>query len=95
MSCCGFNLKGGSVTLLNWLQMGILHLATDDTTGGAARAAYRQHAALRKYGTDSRCSCATNIPTTHQLFNTPEISTQDIVLPVSSGAHGSAPKEKQ
>ena len=33
--------------------MRILHLATDDTTGGAARAAYRQHTALRKYGVDS------------------------------------------
>jgi glycosyltransferase involved in cell wall biosynthesis len=33
--------------------MKILHLATDDTTGGAARAAYRQHTALRKYGVDS------------------------------------------
>ncbi|MGC2352985.1 MAG: glycosyltransferase [Candidatus Udaeobacter sp.] len=34
--------------------MRILHLATDDTTGGAARAAYRQHIALRKYGVDSQ-----------------------------------------
>ena len=33
--------------------MRILHLATDDTIGGAARAAYRQHTALRKYGVDS------------------------------------------
>ena len=33
--------------------MRILHLATDDTIGGAARAAYRQHRALRKYGVDS------------------------------------------
>jgi glycosyltransferase involved in cell wall biosynthesis len=33
--------------------MRILHLATDDTTGGAARAAYRQHTALRRYGVDS------------------------------------------
>jgi glycosyltransferase involved in cell wall biosynthesis len=33
--------------------MRILHLATDDTTGGAARAAYRVHTALRKYGVDS------------------------------------------
>jgi len=33
--------------------MRVLHLATDDTIGGAARAAYRQHTALRKYGVDS------------------------------------------
>ena len=33
--------------------MRILHLATDDTIGGAARAAYRQHTALRKYGVHS------------------------------------------
>lgn len=33
--------------------MRILHLATDDTTGGAARAAYRQHTALRRHGVDS------------------------------------------
>lgn len=33
--------------------MRILHLATDDTIGGAARAAYRQHTALRKCGVDS------------------------------------------
>ena len=39
-----------------------------------------------------RCSCGTNTPTTHQLFNTPEIPAQDIVLPVSSGAHGSVIK---
>jgi len=34
--------------------MKILHLATDDNYGGAARAAYRQHLALRGAGMDSR-----------------------------------------
>ena len=34
--------------------MKILHLATHDKVGGAARAAYRQHLALRQYGIDSR-----------------------------------------
>jgi len=34
--------------------MKILHLATDDNFGGAARAAYRQHLALRRHGIDSR-----------------------------------------
>ena len=34
--------------------MKILHLATDDAFGGAARAAYRQHLALREHGIDSR-----------------------------------------
>src|SRR6266404_9557531 len=34
--------------------MRILHLATDDNFGGAARAAYRQHLALRGHGIDSR-----------------------------------------
>jgi glycosyltransferase involved in cell wall biosynthesis len=34
--------------------MKILHLATDDDFGGAARAAYRQHLALREHGIDSR-----------------------------------------
>ena len=34
--------------------MKILHLATHDNFGGAARAAYRQHVALRQYGVDSR-----------------------------------------
>jgi glycosyltransferase involved in cell wall biosynthesis len=34
--------------------MKILHLATDDNFGGAARAAYRQHLALREHGIDSR-----------------------------------------
>jgi glycosyltransferase involved in cell wall biosynthesis len=33
--------------------MRVLHLATDDTAGGAARAAYRQHTALRRHGVDS------------------------------------------
>ena len=34
--------------------MRILHLATHDTMGGAARAAYRQHKALQRSGIDSR-----------------------------------------
>ena len=34
--------------------MKVLHLATHDNFGGAARAAYRQHLALRDYGVDSR-----------------------------------------
>jgi glycosyltransferase involved in cell wall biosynthesis len=34
--------------------MKILHLATDDKYGGAARAAFRQHLALRQHGIDSR-----------------------------------------
>ena len=34
--------------------MKILHLATDDNFGGAARAAHRQHLALRGHGIDSR-----------------------------------------
>ncbi len=34
--------------------MKILHLATHDNFGGAARAAYRQHLALRRHGVDSR-----------------------------------------
>ncbi len=34
--------------------MKILHLATHDKFGGAARAAYRQHVALRRRGIDSR-----------------------------------------
>ena len=34
--------------------MKILHLATDDKFGGAARAAFRQHLALRQHGIDSR-----------------------------------------
>jgi glycosyltransferase involved in cell wall biosynthesis len=34
--------------------MKILHLATHDNFGGAARAAYRQHVALRYHGIDSR-----------------------------------------
>ena len=34
--------------------MRILHLATHDTIGGAARAAYRQHKALQRSGIDSR-----------------------------------------
>ena len=34
--------------------MKILHLATHDNFGGAARAAYRQHLALRDHGIDSR-----------------------------------------
>ena len=34
--------------------MKVLHLATHDTVGGAARAAYRQHLALRQHGVDSR-----------------------------------------
>src|SRR5713101_8402637 len=34
--------------------MKILHLATHDNFGGAARAAYRQHLALRRHGIDSR-----------------------------------------
>jgi glycosyltransferase involved in cell wall biosynthesis len=33
--------------------MKVLHLATHDTFGGAARAAYRQHTALRRHGVDS------------------------------------------
>ncbi len=33
--------------------MKILHLATHDNVGGAARAAYRQHTALRRHGVDS------------------------------------------
>ena len=33
--------------------MKILHLATHDRFGGAARAAYRQHTALRRHGVDS------------------------------------------
>jgi glycosyltransferase involved in cell wall biosynthesis len=36
------------------LAMKILHLATHDNFGGAARAAYRQHAALLQQGSDSR-----------------------------------------
>jgi hypothetical protein len=40
-----------------------------------------------------RCSSGTNTPTTHRLFNTPEIPAQDIVLPVSFGAHGSVIKK--
>jgi glycosyltransferase involved in cell wall biosynthesis len=34
--------------------MKILHLATHDNFGGAARAAYRQHLALRQHGVDSQ-----------------------------------------
>ena len=34
--------------------MKVLHLATHDNLGGAARAAYRQHLALRQHGIDSR-----------------------------------------
>src|SRR5882724_6758257 len=34
--------------------MKVLHLATHDNFGGAARAAYRQHLALRDHGVDSR-----------------------------------------
>ena len=34
--------------------MKVLHLATHDNFGGAARAAYRQHVALRQHGIDSR-----------------------------------------
>jgi glycosyltransferase involved in cell wall biosynthesis len=34
--------------------MTVLHLATHDTIGGAARAAYRQHKALQRSGIDSR-----------------------------------------
>jgi glycosyltransferase involved in cell wall biosynthesis len=34
--------------------MKVLHLATHDNFGGAARAAYRQHLALRDHGIDSR-----------------------------------------
>src|SRR5262249_702584 len=34
--------------------MKVLHLATHDNFGGTARAAYRQHLALRQHGIDSR-----------------------------------------